>query len=208
MIAEDYTYFKRGENVQTQKSEYLFSIRPCNAQDLDSVREICIETSSLPLKNEKDRRFLLLMYCDSYIIYNSDCFAAVDGEGKLVGYILCAADTREYLRNFHKNIMPKISRLGFKYSVTAKGICLAYRLTIPLAKAHLHIDLTASARRKGVGTQLMNTLKKHLAQQGINRVQLSCGSKNNAAIGFYKSNGFKTVFRGFGSCVMRGNTEL
>lgn len=204
----NFTDLKRGEGVQTEKNEYSFSIRPCNAQDLDAVRKICIETSSLPLNNDKDRRFLLLMYCDSYIKSVSDCFAAVDGEGNIAGYILCAADTREYLREFRKSTMPEIKRLGLSYSVTAKGICLAYRLTLPLAKAHLHIDLTASARRKGVGTQLMNTLKEQLAEQGISRVQLACGSKNKAAISFYRRNGFKTVFRGFGSCVMRGNTDF
>ena len=33
-----------------------YSIRPCKPDDLDAMREICIETSSLPLHDEKPNR--------------------------------------------------------------------------------------------------------------------------------------------------------
>jgi ribosomal protein S18 acetylase RimI-like enzyme len=167
------------------------------------MREICIETSSMPLRDDKDRQLLLLMFCDSYVELTSDCFVAVDENDRPLGYILCTTDTCRFFRDFRENVLPRIKELGFKYSVTARGMVFLHKMCVIFAPAHLHIDLTESARRKGIGTALMNTLKEYLSEQGINRVQLTRASKNTAAIGFYKKNGFRTVFKGFGSCVMR-----
>ena len=183
-----------------------YTVRPFRAEDTEAVREICVETSSLPLRNEKDRQFLLLMYCDPYIGLTEDCFVAVDENDRVAGYILCASDTRSFFGTFGKETLPQIKKLGIKYSALALGNCAQQVLCSPLAPAHLHIDLTASARRQGIGTELMSTLKKHLADKGVRRVQLTCGSNNKSAIAFYKRNGFKTVIRGFGACVMRGET--
>ena len=179
-----------------------YSIRTFRESDLDALREICVETSSLPLNDEKDRQFLLLMFCDSYVEYGK-CFVAVDENDRPVGYILLAENTRLFFKNFRKHILPQIKELGFKYCLNANGMVFLHKLCVFFAPSHLHIDLTESARRQGVGTNLMNTLKNHLATQNIKSVQLTCGSKNKAAISFYKKNGFKTVFRGFGSCVMK-----
>lgn len=183
-----------------------YTIRPANADDLEAMRKICVETSSLPLRDEKDRQFLLLSYCDPYLSFG-ECFVALDENGRVIGYILCAPNTREFLKLFSKNIQPRISKLGLKYALTSRGSIAAQKLLLPLAPAHLHIDLTESARRKGVGTALINTLKEHLSARGIDRVQLTCGSKNKAAIAFYKRNGFSTVVRCFGACVMRRSTD-
>ncbi|MBO4338430.1 MAG: GNAT family N-acetyltransferase [Clostridia bacterium] len=179
-----------------------YTIRPCRADDLETMREICIETSSLPLNDEKDRRLLLLMFCDSYAEYGK-CFVAVDEADQPVGYILCAENTRLFFKDFRKHILPQTAELGFKYSLEARGMVFLHKLCVVFAPSHLHIDLTKSARGQGVGTKLMNALKNHLAAQNIKRVQLTCSSGNKSAIGFYKKNGFKTVFRGFGSCVMK-----
>ncbi len=191
---------KYAETVQT--------IRPCRPEDLDAMRTICIETSSLPLQKEQDRQFLLLMYCDPYVMYAAaDCFVAVDADDRPVGYILCAADTRRFFRTFRKETLPMIDRLGLRYAVTARGICAQQVLCTVFAPAHLHIDLLAAVRRKGVGTALMQTLKAHLAQQGIGRVTLTCGSSNESAICFYRRNRFQTILKGFGACVMRADTK-
>ena len=190
-----------------KNSTFEYSIRPYRKSDLDAMREICIETSSIPLKNEKDREFLLLMFCDAYVELTQDCFVAVDKKDSPVGYILCAVSTREFFREFREKIFPLIDKLGFKYSVEARGIVFLHKLCAVFAPSHLHIDLTGSARRRGIGTELVDTLKAHLRSQGIESVQLTCGSNNKTAISFYKKNGFSTVFRAFGSCVMRSDTK-
>ena len=188
-------------------ADISYEIRRATLNDLDAIRKICVETSSLPLRDEKDRRFLLLTYCDPYVEYTSDCFVAVDENSRVIGYILCATNTREFLKLFSKNIQPRISKLGFRYAIMSRGSIAVQKLLLPLAPAHLHIDLTKSARRKGIGTALINTLKEHLSVRGIDRVQLTCGSKNKAAIAFYKRNGFGTVVKCFGAYVMRSGTK-
>ncbi len=183
-----------------------WTIRRCAERDLEAMREICIETSSLPLRDERDRRFLLLTYCDAYVRLTSDCFVAADAADRPVGYILCAADTRRYRRAFRKTVLPQIDRLGPRYALAARGVSVMQAFGALFAPAHLHIDLTASARRKGIGTALMKTLKAHLAAQGIRRVVLTCGSGNTAAIAFYRKNGFRRLLRGFGESLMRSET--
>ena len=189
-----------------RKNAIQYTIRPANTDDLEAMREICIETSSLPLRDEKDRLFLLLSYCDPYVSYG-DCFVAVDGNGRVTGYILCAPNTREFLKLFIKNIQPQISKLGLKYALMSCSSIAAQKLLLPFAPAHMHIDLTEAARRQGIGTALINTLKERLSGQGINRIQLTCGSKNTAAISFYKHNGFKTAAKCFGAHVMFAETK-
>ncbi|MBR3553027.1 MAG: GNAT family N-acetyltransferase [Clostridia bacterium] len=191
-----------------EKSETgAWTVRPCGERDLDAMRDICIETSSLPLRDDRDRQFLLLLYCDPYVQYAAEnCFVAVDAGDRPVGYILCAADTRAFFRIFRKRVLPQIRRLGARYAIQARGVCAQQRLCAVFAPAHLHIDLTASVRRKGVGTALMHTLKAHLASQGVARVELTCGSGNHAAIRFYQQNGFRILLKGFGACVMRAKT--
>ena len=193
--------------MSEKETKAAWTVRPCSAKDLDAMRAVCIETSSLPLRDARDREFLLLMYCDPYVTYAAkDCFVAVDTEDRAVGYILCAANTRQFFRTFRKHVLPKIDRLGLRYAVQARGVCAQQVLCTVFAPAHLHIDLTASVRRKGVGTALMNTLKAHLAEKGIDRVELTCGSGNKAAIRFYQHNAFKILLKGFGACVMRSET--
>ncbi len=191
-----------------ERTEFTFTIRRCEARDLEVLRDICEETSTIALDSEKDRQFLLLTYCDSYVKYAAgSSFVAVDETDRPVGYLFCAADTKAFFKTFRKNVLPEIARLGPKYAVMGWSVCAAQTFCARFAPAHLHIDLTAAARRRGVGTALMNTLKAHLAAQGIERVSLSVSGKNAAAIRFYEKNGFRTLFKAFGVNLMRAEVK-
>ena len=185
----------------------VYTIRPCRAEDLDALRDICEETSSIALTDENARGFLLLTFCDGYVRFaTGDSFVAVDGDGRPVGYIFCAADTRAFFRDFRRHILPEIRRLGPRYGVMARAVCFQQRVNSLIAPAHMHIDLTASARRQGVGTALIGTLKAHLAAKGVRRLVLSVSKKNVSAIRFYQKNGFRILIRAFGVRVMRAQT--
>lgn len=189
------------------KTGSVWTIRPCREGDLEVARAICEETSSIELRDEKDRRFLLLTFCDAYVRYAPDSFVAVDADDRPVGYVFCAADTRKFFRAFRQNVLPEITRLGPRYGVMGRGVCVQQTLCSMFAPAHLHIDLTASARRQGIGSALIGTLKAHLAQQGISRVVLTVSQSNVSAFRFYKKNGFQPLLKAFGACVMRAETE-
>lgn len=194
--------------MQEKKTEFVWTVRPCEARDLEAAREICEETSTIALNGEKDRQFLLLTFCDPYVKYAADSsFVAADENDRPVGYLFCAADTGAFFKAFRKNVLPEIAQLGPKYAVMGWGVCAAQTFCARFAPAHLHIDLTAAARRKGVGTALMDTLKAELAARGIGRVSLSVSGKNIAAIRFYEKNGFRTLFKAFGENLMRAEVK-
>ena len=191
-----------------EKNDFTWEIRSCRAGDLEAVRAICEETSSIALNREEDRRFLLLTFCDPYVRYACDCsFVAADENDRPVGYIFCAADSKAFFKAFRKNVLPQITRLGPRYAVMGRGICFKQALSGSVAPAHMHIDLTAAARRRGIGTALIKTMKARLAAQGIKTVTLSVSEKNVSAIRFYEKNGFRTLLKAFGFRVMRAETE-
>lgn len=170
------------------------------------VQRICLETSAFKLSKKGMKDFLLLTYCDYYIqLQKENCFVAVSEDDDVLGYILCAENFKEYKDLFCKQYMPKIRRLGFEYVLMAAGEIFSHALLSKSYGAHLHIDLTASCRRQGVGTALITALKGELSQKGIHSLMLCCGSSNTAAVSFYKKNGFKIKLKFPGSYIMTLN---
>ena len=192
-----------------EKTEFTYTIRPCRAEDLEALRAICEETSTIALNSEKDRRFLLLTFCDAYVRFARDSsFVAADENDRPLGYLFCAADTKAFFKAFRKHVLPEIARLGPKYAVMGRGVCMMQTFCARFAPAHIHIDLTAAARRKGIGSALIAAMKRELAARGIMRVSLSVSRKNTAAIRFYEKNGFCSLIRAFGENLMRAETNV
>ncbi len=60
--------------------------------------------------------------------------------------------------------------------------------------AHLiTIDVLAHARRRGVGTALLDILEHSLASCGARQVELETATDNHAAIAFWHKHGYRTV---------------
>jgi ribosomal-protein-alanine N-acetyltransferase len=57
------------------------------------------------------------------------------------------------------------------------------------------LDVTASARRQGLGRRLMGELEHRLAAAGVVRVGLETAVTNAAAIAFYRRLGYRTLAR-------------
>lgn len=174
--------------------ESKISVRQFCSDDKQAVRDICIETSSFPMEQKGMREFIILMYNDYYTeIEPENCFVAVGGDGNVLGYLLCAQDFDRYYRIFRTLYLPEIRKLGIKYYIMAMSEIYTHKAFSKKYPAHLHIDLTAACRRKGVGTMLMNELKRRLKEKNTNALMLSCGASNTAAVKFYEKNNFKTV---------------
>ncbi len=181
----------------------MIYIRKYKETDKENLRKICFETSSLPVDTEAQRKFLYLMYNDYYSEAEPEnIFVAANDEDEAVGYILCAEDFDRYFRTFKGLYLPEIKELGFSYLVAALGEIAVHGFYSKKHKAHLHIDILSDCQGKGTGTALMNELKDHLKEKGINSVMLSCGANNTKAVKFYKKNGFKILKEFFGSCIM------
>lgn len=178
-------------------------IRKYESKDKENLRKICIETSGLPTETEKDREFLFLMFNDYYSeVEPENVFVAVNDSDEAVGYILCAEDFGRYFAVFKKTYLKRIRKLGFRYYCMALGEIAVHSIFSKKYKAHLHIDILSECQGKGTGTALMNALKEHLKEKGINSLMLSCGMGNKLAIKFYKKNHFRLHRNIMGSCIM------
>lgn len=181
----------------------MIYIRKYKSTDRDNLRKICLETSSLPVETKKQRDFLFLMFNDYYSeIEPENVFVAANDKDEAVGYILCSENFNAYERVFKASYLPQIKKLGINFYFMALGEITVHKLFSKKYKAHLHIDILSECQGKGTGTALMNELKDHLKEKGINSIMLSCGMNNKSAIKFYKKNNFKIIKNVFGSCIM------
>jgi len=181
----------------------MMTVRPYLEKDLPRLREICLETSSFQRHDEKTTTFLYLMFCDYYALCEPESvFVAVDKTDTAQGYILCAKEFKTYQRRFRRFFQPECDRLGPYYFGIVRAEMFAHGLYAKQYPAHLHIDLSQSARHQGTGTLLMEALKAHLRERGCPGVMLSCGAKNEKAVQFYLRNGFQIRKRLAGSYLM------
>lgn len=181
----------------------MITIRKYQEKDRENLLKICIETSSLPTKSKKDLDFLNLMFNDYYAIVEPDnCFVAADENDEAVGYILCAENFDRYFKTFKGLYLPMIKKLGMKYYTMSMSEIAVHSIFRKKYPAHLHIDILPVCQGKGTGTALMNELKDHLKEKGIDTLMLSCGMGNKRAIKFYEKNDFKMIANIAGSCIM------
>ena len=181
----------------------MITIRKYEKKDRENLIKICIETSSLPTESKKDLDFLNLMFNDYYAIVEPDnCFVAADENDEAVGYILCAENFDRYFKTFKGLYLPMIKKLGMKYYTMAISEIAVHSIFRKKYPAHLHIDILPVCQGKGTGTALMNELKDHLKEKGIDTLMLSCGMGNKKAIKFYEKNSFKMIANIAGSCIM------
>ena len=181
----------------------MIEIRKYNPKDKENLRRICIETSSMPIETETQRKFLTLMFNDYYTEAEPEnCFVAVNEDDEAVGYIICSINYDGYNKIFSKFYLPEIKELGLKYYIMAKSEMLLHGFFKNKYPAHLHIDILDTCQGQGVGTRLMNALCDHLKENKVNGIMLSCGAANTKAIKFYKKNSFVLIKNILGSCIM------
>lgn len=176
-------------------------IRPYKETDKINFRHICIETAGASNKSEKEKRFILKLYCDYYIEQEpQNCFALADDNDEAVGYILCSENFKRYRKNFAP-YQRSIKNLGFGKYLYSFGEIIAHLPASKTCNAHMHIDILPEYQHKGYGSQLINALTEHLSSKKINSVMLVVGAANVNAVKFYKKNGFK-AFLNFGKGIL------
>lgn len=181
----------------------MIGIRKYEQKDKPAARKILVETSRLPAKEEKDVRYLELMYNDYYTeVEPHNCFVAVDDNDEAVGYIICAENHKKFTDIFKKFYLPEIRELGFGYYFRALMDIYGHIMYAKKYPAHLHINVLSVCQGQGTGSKLMDALKDELRSKGIKGLMLSCAADNDGAIRFYKRNGFKVLAVISGGCIM------
>ena len=168
-------------------------IRKYKPEDREACRHICIATAApARVKTEKQRKALSCIYSDSYVDFNENiCFVAEDDEKGVVGYILCAPDTKAYCRNAIRNHILPLLKTSPVDALGALGEFAVFCLLSVQRPAHMHIDILESHQRMGLGTQLVNTLLAALREQKCKGLFLITDTGNKKGPQFYNKYGFK-----------------
>ncbi len=182
----------------------MATIRRMRADDIKDVEYVCRMTAGeKSINDEAVGRLMSSMFSTYYAreCYDS-CFVLVDESDKAVGYILCEPDYRRFSKVFRKVDVPEIYKLDKKSGRRSWFFPVPYTFYSCKYPAHLHIDLLPEYQNGGYGSKMIQMLLEDLKSKNIKGVMLIAGIWNHGAIRFYKRNGFKTIFKGFGENIM------
>lgn len=188
-----------------------FHIRAAALSDLDAIKRICLETSFAP-DDVRYRALIPLRWATPYVEYNPEnCFVVVNAAqaDNVGGYILSALDTlsfRQY-RFLHyeaqmqaalKEVLPLFSNeeqedLKALFSLTPPKLDAVEKEIIEEYPAHLHIDISQTLQRRGLGSKLMDRLIAHLKEKKVPGVHLRVAADNALGIRFYRKYGFDAL---------------
>jgi ribosomal protein S18 acetylase RimI-like enzyme len=184
-------------------------IRPATAADHEGFKLVCLTTGDSgkdATALEDDPDLLGLIYAVPYQVLAPDfAFAVEDREG-ICGYVFGALDTAAFEARLEKEWFPSLrARLkdpgpdpqtwhGSDWA--RRHIHHPPRADFPeLARypAHGHIDLLPRAQGRGVGRRGMTMLMEKLAAAGAPGMHLSVSPKNDRALHFYQTLGFRRL---------------
>ncbi|MCB2412045.1 GNAT family N-acetyltransferase [Demequina sp. TTPB684] len=178
-------------------------IRPATPADEQQMARVCLLTGADggdAAGRFGDDTVLADVYASPYL-HGPSCSAwVVDVGGKVLGYVVAAADTEEFQRWFSTQWWPergerhvaKTADDGWLLPAAADPErCLSD--AVAEYPAHLHIDLLPELQGAGWGRRLMDTLMAQLAEQGVDGVHLVAPRANEQAQAFYPKVGFVAV---------------
>lgn len=177
------------------------TIREAQPADEEAIIEICFESRRVGRDRVEDPEIFALRWALYYLRYEREfCFVAEE-DGQVIGYILSTADTERQEEGHLKHIAPLIKEkmapdhpdYDFYTTLMKKRDTLGSLLDE--YPAHLHINLTARCRGKGVGTLLMKKMEENMVKHGVKRIHLGVINTNLSAIGFYEKKGYQEIYR-------------
>lgn len=170
----------------------MLSVRPYTIADRAQVENICLENAGCANSMEETKEYTLLTRCAYYIEQErGNCFVAVDDEGKVVGYILCAENYNNYEKDFIEKYIPRAAAISAKRYVDAKFDMLRHGMYRKVYPAHMFINVEIQSQNLGVGALLLSTLKAHLKKKYVKGLMLVCDADNEDLIRFFEKNGFR-----------------
>jgi ribosomal protein S18 acetylase RimI-like enzyme len=178
-------------------------------EDEHAVRRICFDTAlcgqtiSPCIADERLVTDALLSY---YLRFEPDLFFVADAGGRVAGYLTGCRDTRRFMRVYARTFVWPLVRdfLSRGHWHRAASVRLAVAATVnglrwsrvrrPIVgtyPAHLHVNIDATFRGRGVGTELVDRFVSALRDQGVPAAHLSTETELGAA--FFSKQGFETV---------------
>ena len=184
-------------------------IRPLRREDRQAVRSICRDTADRgrPLSDQAiDPELLADVLTRFYTDVESRWSWVAEAEGRVIGYVLAAPDTRRFRRILTWRIMPwavlrAVSR-GFPFTpafrhlvggaVRRRGRGVWPDFPVPTGHpAHLHINLLSAYRGQGTGRELIRHSLAQLAAAGVAGVHATVRADHPDGCGFFERMDFK-----------------
>ena len=188
----------------------MYTIRSYRPSDREALRMICMETADESLK-KSDR--LLNAVPVIYNDYFTDCepqhiFVAADENDEAVGYVICSADTKRFLKEMRRRYIPEAARRHPEMLFVALAYVAAVLRHGKNYPAHLHIDILPAYQHVGAGTALIDALRSHLHDCGVQTVYINSMTYDTPAYKFYKKYGFTEAGKlGFGFFTLAVSTD-
>ncbi|MGO9412050.1 MAG: GNAT family N-acetyltransferase [Spirochaetia bacterium] len=151
-----------------------------------------------------DRRLFALFNTECYLRYHAEnAFVAFDAsDGRVIGYIIGAADSRIHDKLFARRMRwritlrmflvswwrhPESFRQALAWSGARGGIGEKYYDDYP---AHLHINILPGYQRMGIGESLMGLFEQRMSGIGVAGIHLVTSNRNLKALPFYRKIGY------------------
>lgn len=183
----------------------MLRIEPAGVHDLAGAYRVCLETGAggedaTDLQGDPD--LLGHVYVGPYLVRGEGTQLVVVDETGVCGYLLSADDTDAFDAWRDVHWWPP---LRARYPVAGaderdrwlvrqihEPPRMPASITAPYP-AHLHVDLVARARGRGLGRALMERLLAELRERAVPGVHLGADPSNRNAIDFYAHLGFRIL---------------
>lgn len=189
------------------------TIRPATIDDLAAMRRICLLTGDSGLDATgrwSSDELLADVFLEPYLRYPTGLGWVVDEEGGVVGYLVAAADTSDFVAwwrgswvaefTARHGATPERAEEKWLYDAGTQPELQLDRFDVRAFPAHLHIDLLPVAQGRRLGQALMRTLGEELQRRAVPGVHLGFGEDNVRAAAFYRRLGFDEPSPGVMTC--------
>jgi ribosomal protein S18 acetylase RimI-like enzyme len=182
-------------------------IRPFRAGDEIALADICLKTADAGGDATgvlDDDSLWAEIFVLPYVARHPEfAFVAEADDGRVVGYVVAAPDTRAFEDWFHDEWWPRFAERWPRpaseesrqdgillYAYGRRAGAEPYGDEYP---AHLHIDLLPEAQGRGLGRRLIASVVKALRARGVTGVHLAADVENRGALAFYPRVGFVPI---------------
>jgi len=176
-------------------------VRSWRPRDADAVHRICVATGDAgdpvhPIL--QDPELVAYVFADPYLLLHPELAFVAESGGRVFGYVVAALHTEEFYARWQLEWAPRFAASHPAGRTTdsrdADSQLRAFlhrpRLLLPPDQgrypSHLHINLLATARRRGAGRRLLDAVFHQLARAGSPGVQLGVRPDNTGAQRFYQ----------------------
>lgn len=186
----------------------MTTIRPARTTDAAEVArlyDVCVRTGAAggdATGLYANPLLLPEVYLGAYLALEPGlAFVLADDDDRAVGYVIGAADTREFAARCEREWWPALRERFLLDSAEpgssdAKLVALVHapesmpEPVLDRFPAHLHVDLLPEGQGGGNGRRLLETLFDALRVRGVTGLHLGLDTSNTHAVGFYEHLGF------------------